>query len=348
MSDFNPPKNKKTVIIVSISVIALLVVVGIIYYTWPKLFIDEKGMPPVLSTGNVQSSNFQGVIFDTGSGDVFGTKTLKYTAADVTAWGTDPDPAGKIHVGYPPGKNYIISYFYADKDLSMMDIVGKSAADPTHDTQVIKPKAGMNIAVAFYSPGEEINGIELQKGYYLFPKGYFVNQKYANGQIQTLVQGIGEPGLVEDDPADEIYVDEENGELEVDMGADGGNSVLYASQFVIPKGRGFTVIASEPFDAWNIKPSNVPATTFKIPAGLKYKEANNGKVWGKGWVLMPVPVNINAALGSKVANHRITDVWYSADQELFTQLSLSSLPTSLPGSYNMAWLYFDKPESESD
>lgn len=330
MTGFKPSKDKKRNILIAGSVLAFLVIAGSLYYTWPKLFVDDKGMPPILSTGNVKSTNFQGVVFDTGSSEVFGTKTLKYTDADVAAWGTDPAAAGKIHVDYPTGKNYIIAYFYSDMDLTMMDIIGKSAV--LSDAQVIKPKAGMNVAVAFYTPGETINEVELKKGYYLFPKGYFVNQKLDNGQIQTLVQGIGESGLVEGD-----LIDGENEEFVVD-----------ASEFVIPAGRGFAIIASEPFDAWNMKPSSIAAAKFGVPAELKYQE-DGAKVSGKGWVLMPLPENVNEALGKKVENHRITDIWYSADQESFTQLSLAApLPISLPGNYNMAWIYFDKPSSSSD
>lgn len=156
--EFNEFKSKsasKSKSWVALSLVALVAIGGVVYYTWPREVAGED-TPPVLETNN---SALQGYFVDDKieflnyeekDEQVF--EEFKKNTKDFSdIFGTPTDIESGIH-------------FYSFKS----DRSFKFAFD------AFKPVEGNKVLFFFYSPGgEEDYGYDKGKGFYVFPKGPF-------------------------------------------------------------------------------------------------------------------------------------------------------------------------------
>lgn len=145
-NEFKPHSKSKSKSWVALSLIALVVVGGLVYYTWPREVAGED-TPPVLE---MESSALQGAFVD--------DKIAFYTFEEKDLWPQEKATELSDNFGAPTTIEPNIHFYWLKSPRTFKDI-----------RDFIEPKVGNQVFVAFYSPGED--GYE--KGFHVYPKGPF-------------------------------------------------------------------------------------------------------------------------------------------------------------------------------
>jgi len=163
--EIRPSKKKKSrVLPVTLVSLAILFIAGItgayFYLGQPDLVSD---VPPSL---DMVGSKFQGQSI----GDRLGT--LVFDQTDVDTYEMPLDANFKTSFKG-------VQYFYSEQDLFADEIIKN-----------VKPESGLQLLIAFYSPGEEFLGTE--ECYYIYPKGpYLETCEISDTSTFTIPKGRG-------------------------------------------------------------------------------------------------------------------------------------------------------------
>lgn len=130
---------RNTKALTTLSVIVLLVLGSIVYYTWPKLTNESKN-PPVLS---ISGNTLQGLLTDPSGFFEFSEEEIE-----------DADDCDENIVEISSGTHF----YYLTNKTDLDELIG-----------YIHPTDGNRLLFAFYSPGEETPGLE--KGFHVYPAG---------------------------------------------------------------------------------------------------------------------------------------------------------------------------------
>lgn len=139
----NPEKKKSKVLPIALTSLAFVFVIGIVgayFYLGQPDFVSD--VPPSL---DIIGSKFQGQSI----GDKLGS--LVFDQNDVDMY---EEPEGSLFKNSTKG----VQYYYSEQDITVEEIIKQ-----------FKPQQGLQLLVAFYSPGEESLGTK--ECYYIYPKG---------------------------------------------------------------------------------------------------------------------------------------------------------------------------------
>lgn len=146
-NEFKSHSKSKSKRWVGLSLVALVAIGGVVYYTWPREVAGED-TPPVLE---MSTSALQGAFVD--------DKIAFYTFEEKDLWSESKAIELSDAFGAPTTIKPNIHFYWLKSQRTFKDI-----------RDFIKPKVGNQIFIAFYSPGEV--GFD-KKGFYVYPKGPF-------------------------------------------------------------------------------------------------------------------------------------------------------------------------------
>lgn len=181
---------------VGLSLVALVVIGGLVYYTWPREVAGED-TPPVLETSN---SALQGYFVD----DTI--QFLNYESEDEKVFKKFKDETTNFSdtFGAPTDIESGI-HFYSFKS----DRNWKFAFD------AFKPVDGNKVLFFFYSPGKEEDYGYTAKGFYVFPKGPFKGTfEIKEEDLDSKIIPAGRIlGVISELGVDKTYKDEDGKEV---------------------------------------------------------------------------------------------------------------------------------------